>query len=164
MAWICIHTKPSQEVPVTDRLLDLSLDTFLPIRRITIPDRSRPGHSKSQTIPLYPRYLFADVDPSDYFAVPAVRGISQVVQTRDDNGFPYFLTLPDAAIAALRGTVPPPLNVGQQIRLKGPYRGLLAIVASIAHLDSSGQVQVWLHMLGGRQQASLHHSLIQAGQ
>lgn len=85
-----------------------------------------------------------------------------MVQTRTEDGFPQFLTVPDSAITALRGTTPPPLDVGQQIKLKGPYRGLLAIISSISHLDDSGQVEVWLHILQGRQKASLHYSLIQA--
>lgn len=163
MAWICIHTRPSQEVPVTDRLLDLALETFYPTRRITIPDRTRPGHSRSQTVPLFPRYLFADVDPSDYFAVPSVRGVHQVVQTRAASGYPQFLTIPAQAINALRTPDPPQLTVGQQVALKAPYKGLLAIVSSISHLDSSGQVQVWLHMLGSRRTVALHYSLIQTG-
>lgn len=162
MAWICIHTKPSQEVPVQDRLLDLALETLFPTRRITIPDRKRPGHSCSQTVPLFPRYLFADVDPADYFAVPSVRGVSTVVQTRTDDGFPQFLTVPLPAIAALRHT-PPSLRIGQEVKLRGPYQGLFAIISSISHLDTSGQVEVWLHMLASRRIASLHYSLIQTG-
>lgn len=160
MAWLCIHTRPKEELPVQDRLLDLALDIFFPTRRITVTDRTRPGHSRQQTVPQYPRYLFADVDPSDYFAVPQVRGISQVVSTRDPDGFPQFLTVPPQAIAALRHTVPPNLAIGDQVRLKKPFLGLTAIVNSVVHLDSTGQVQVWLDMLGGRRSVSLHHSLI----
>lgn len=162
MAWICIHTKPSQEVPVRDRLLDLALDTLFPTRRITVPDRKRPGHSCHQTVPLFPRYLFADVHPSDFFAVPSVRGVHAVVQTRTEEGYPQFLTVPDAAVAVLRRPLPPPLKLGQSLKLKAPYCGLLAIVSSISHLDSSGQVEAWLHMMGGRRTVTFHYSLIQA--
>jgi hypothetical protein len=84
-----------------------------------------------------------------------------VVQTRDDDGFPFFLTVPPQAIIALRAGSPPHLTVGQELKLKAPYVGLLAIVHSISHLDSSGQVEVWLHMLGSRRSVSLHHSLIE---
>jgi Transcription termination factor nusG len=162
LAWICIHTRPAQEVPVRDRMLDLALDIFYPTRRITVPDRSRPGHSRSSVVPLYPRYLFADVDPSDYFQVPSVRGVSQIVHVHDDDDLPVFVTIPRHVIDALRSSQPPHLNVGQKIKLRGPYQGLLAIISSIAHLDSSGQVEVWLHMLGGRRLATLHHSLVLA--
>lgn len=94
--------------------------------------------------------------------MPSVRGVSQVVQTRTEFGYPQYLTVPTAAITALRVSTPPPLSVGQQVALKAPYKGLLAIVASISHLDSSGQVQVWLHMMGARRTVQLHYSLIQA--
>lgn len=162
MAWICIHTKPAQELPVQGGLLDLALETFLPTRRVTVPDRKRPGHSCHQTVPLFPRYLFADCDPGDFFAVPSVRGVHSVVQTRTEEGYPQFLTIPDRAVTALKRGPVPPLKVGQSLRLKAPYCGLLAIVSSIANLDSSGQVEAWLHMLGGTRAVTFHHSLITA--
>lgn len=160
VAWICIHTQPRQEIQVQDRLLHLALEVFLPFRRITVPDKARPGHSKSTYVPKFPRYLFADVHAEDYAEVPLTRGISQVVATRGYDDQPQYLTIPPKAIDLLRDPPRPHLQVGDQAILRGPYEGLRAIIHSVAHLDSTGQVSVWLDMLGGRRSVQLHHSLI----
>lgn len=160
MAWICIHTQPRQEIQVQDRLLRLALEVFLPFRRITVADKARPGHSKQSFVPRFPRYLFADVPEQDYAEVPLVRGVSQVVVTRGWDDQPQYLVVPQKAISLLRDPPRPLLSVGDAVSLKGPYEGLRSIIHSVAHLDTTGQVEVWLDMLGGRRSVSVHHSLV----
>jgi len=163
MAWICVHTQSRQEVQVQARLLHLALEVFLPFRRVTVPDKARPGHSKSTHIPRFPRYLFADVDQGDFAEVPLIRGVSQVVTTRGWDDQPQYLIVPQKAISLLRDPPRPSLMLGDLVSLRGPYQGLQAIIHSIAHLDTTGSVSVWLDMLGGQRSVSVHHSLIQAG-
>jgi transcription termination factor NusG len=160
MSWVCIRTAPRAERSVYGELLDLALEVFLPTRKITVPDKVRPGHSRQETVPQFPSYLFADVSPQDFYALPDTRGISQVVSTVSPSGEPQYLIVPQKAIDILKGLVHPSFTIGQTVQLRHPYRGLSAIIQSIAHLDSTGQVQVWLDLLSSRRTVSLHHSLI----
>jgi transcription antitermination factor NusG len=161
--WLCVHTQPKSEVLVSHSLLDLALEVFLPTRRITTRDK-KTGKSVPSTIPHFPRYLFADVDHTDYFRIPKTKGVHSVVSTKDEDGYPFFLTIPPDAIQILRTNQIPALAVHDQVKLRHPYNGLRAIISSIAHLDSTGQVKVWLDILGGRREITVSVDQIQSTQ
>jgi transcription antitermination factor NusG len=55
------------------------------------------------------------------------------------------------------------LRVGDSVKLgdlAGPLAGLTAQISSLVELDRSGQVKVWLDMLGGRVDVRLDYKLL----
>ena len=78
MPWYVIRTKPHQERQAESHLMQLSIETFLPLLRQNKWIRRR---EKTVVEPLFPRYLFAQFDINDrYRAVNFARGVLDIVK------------------------------------------------------------------------------------
>jgi transcription antitermination factor NusG len=119
--------------------------------------------------PLWPRYLFLDVegrDP-DFPGVMAVRGVCDVVRGADRQPLP----LPDSAGVALRAIYGGLRNerdtsrlsaffqgrVGDRFnfRLDSPFSGFVGTIVSLTRLDEAEEIQAWIDAFGRRTPVTL---------
>jgi transcriptional antiterminator RfaH len=78
MQWYVIRTKPHQERLAEFHLIQLSVETFLPLLKLQKKVRRQ---DKTVVEPLFPRYLFARFDVNDrYRAVNFSRGVLNIVE------------------------------------------------------------------------------------
>lgn len=152
--WYTFYTKPNSEKLVSQRLLDLGLQTFLPQLSIYEKRGKKQQLHLKRTEPFFPCYLFASVDltlnsSSSLRWLPGVRGI---VGT-----FNSPLAVPAAVIEGIRkktdelnarsGSGDVPFKPGDQVRIvSGPFENLLATFDR--PLPSINRVQILMEILG----------------
>lgn len=102
--WYVIKTKPLAERLVIEGLSDLGFSTYLPM----IPDRRRDPRHSTREAPLFPGYLFVQLDlkSPDWVRARSYPGTSYIL-SQDGRPIP----LPMDAIEAIQGRV-------QQIRAR----------------------------------------------
>jgi len=168
--------EPRREFLARDELERLGAAVFLPHERVKRRQRFRRHQFRlvDRDEPIFPRYLFADApNPTPLLCA---RGIVDVLRSGVDR---VPLAVPDPVIDALRAVAGEDgrirswdstklsttlrLRVGDAVKLSGsagPFAGLTAQISSVADLDRSGQVKVWLEMLGGKVDVSLDFKLL----
>lgn len=145
--WYCLHTKPRKEHQVEDILRHRGITTYLPMRR-----EVKKRRLVATDEPLFPRYLFAQVD------LPLV-GISAVVYTPGLTNMVHFCGEPAIVdpeiIDSLQrrvqhGTGPEiygRFTAGERVHVKaGPCRDIEAVFDS--RLSGTGRVRILLQLLG----------------
>lgn len=91
IGWFAVYTKRRQEHAADVRLLEMGLETFLPLVMARVQRRV-------QVRPLFPCYLFARFDPARWlYAIDHLTGVRQVVSV---DGRP--LPVDETIIAELR--------------------------------------------------------------
>jgi transcriptional antiterminator RfaH len=89
--WFAVYTKRQKEQYVDTKLLQLDLETFLPLIRTRI-------RRKFQLRPLFPCYVFARFDPERWlYSINHLEGVNRVVAFADRP-----LAVPDEMIRRLR--------------------------------------------------------------
>jgi transcriptional antiterminator RfaH len=119
--WYCAQTKPREERRALASIADAGLRAWLPELNVT---KRRHGRPVSLLEPLFPGYLFVDMDPTfplEWQAVRWGRGVRSIV---GDGSAP--LSVPEEAMAALRARfgeqvvqVPSPFLPGTRVRVIG---------------------------------------------
>lgn len=149
--WYVVHTKPRMEAEAEVHLGRQGFTTYLPW--ITQSKRRR-GRWVRVTEPLFPRYLFLQVDPEaqDISPIRSTRGVSGLV--RFGGGTPT--PVPDEVITAIRAMEDPEegtcrlengFQPGQEVVvLEGPLAGLHGIY----HAASGEQRAIILIEMLGR--------------
>lgn len=116
--WFAVFTSSHHEKRVLEHLRERQVESFLPLYRTV---RRRANRCKvALELPLFPNYLFVQIERSQRTCVLAVPGILSIVGAGREPA-----PLPDCEIEALRAGLPlrsvephPYLTVGQRARIK----------------------------------------------
>ncbi|MBR9814579.1 transcriptional activator RfaH [bacterium] len=153
--WLTVWTKPRQESRAETNLLRQGFDVFCPM----LKERRRRGDGlRWVTSPLFPRYLFVEVDPFVQSIAP-IRSSFGCVDVVRIGGEPA--AVPDAVIGGLRRHAGPlerdnAWACGQELEVAGgPLRGMKAIFEARSSRD---RVDVLLVMLGQWRNTTLFES------
>lgn len=149
-AWYVVHTKPRGETLAEVNLQRQAFETYLPWYKRVAKHR---GTWKEIVEPLFPRYLFLRIDPTQQTVAPirSTLGVTTLVTFGH-----RLMPVPDAVIDTLRenadaqtGAIAAPkhdLRKGQAVAITaGPFEGLEGIFDA-----SSGEerVAILLNVLG----------------
>ena len=162
--WYVVHTKPQNEVLASSLLAErLQVTVYLPEVR-----QQRRG--KLQAAPLFPGYLFVQMDSgqTEASAVNAVPGVLRLVAF---GGHPQSVPAPVmdalmqrvAAFDQAGGLPQHPFHAGDPVRLTdGPLAGLEA--AFVGPMRPSERVRVLLTFLGQLQEVEVPVAMLEAAQ
>ncbi|HEY1847816.1 MAG TPA: transcriptional activator RfaH [Opitutaceae bacterium] len=160
MNWYCVHTRPRKESQVALHLQqELGRPTYLPKLRA---QRTIRRVKRMVTRPLFPRYLFCQMDLGSHFR--AVRYTQDVLDIVRFGEKPAVVA--DAMIEELRSwageavdivTLVPPLAKGDTVEITGgPLRGLQAMILNSR--NDRDRVTVLLSLLRQGAQISIDRS------
>jgi transcriptional antiterminator RfaH len=154
--WYAVNAKARQEFAAREHLERQAYRTHLPL--VGTPRRLR-GRWQSLTMPLFPGYLFVELDMQAQNIAPirSTRGVVGLV--RFGNELP---PVPSGLVEALRRSQPKddqPLDLSQLFKtgapvaiVDGPFQGLKAIVEAGSSRD---RIQVLLDLLGQANRVTL---------
>jgi len=154
--WYAVNTKARQEFAAREHLERQAYRTHLPL--VSAARRQR-GRWQSRTEPLFPGYLFVELDMQSQNTAPirSTRGVVGLV--RFGNRLPR---VPGGLVEALMRSQPDddqPLDLAQLFHsgdtvaiVDGPFRGLKAIVDAASTRD---RVHVLLDLLGQSSRVTL---------
>jgi Transcription antiterminator len=125
--WYAVYTKSRHEKMAEANLKDRGITTFLPLREVVSRWKDR---KKIINIPLFPSYVFVNVDLSDiYHRIVYTKGVLRVVGC---NGTP--IPVPAEQVEAIKVLVQnklkydpyPYLDSGKEVVIKsGPLQGVI---------------------------------------
>ena len=162
--WYVVYCKPRQEAIAEENLLRQGFRVYLPRVRIT---RRRRGQWVDAVEPLFPRYIFIQIDPTR-------RSTAPVRSTRGAVGLVRFggqlAVVPDEVIDVLLQREDPASGLHQDNRplfcagqpvklLEGPLAGIEGI---FAQEDGKERVTVLLELLGKINRISISRDWIAA--
>jgi transcription antitermination factor NusG len=151
--WYALQTYPRHEKRVHEDLGLRGLESFLPLYETV--HRWKNGCKVRVELPLFPGYLFVNIDPRERFKVLSLPGALSIVGSASG---PW--PLPDSEITRLRASLQsrkfephPYLAVGQKVRIKsGPLADLtgflvrqsggLRVVLSVELIRQAAAVEV----------------------
>jgi transcription antitermination factor NusG len=70
--WFAVYTKSRHEKKVNWALNEKSVETFLPLREVLVRWKDR---NKKVPVPLFPGYLFVNIDPGERLNVLGTKGV-----------------------------------------------------------------------------------------
>jgi len=155
--WYVIQAKPRQEAVAEENLQRQGFEVYLP--RLVQPRRRR-GKWQDVVEPLFPRYLFIQLEMGidDTSTIRSTKGVARIVRFSD-----YPVPLPEGFVEFLRAhedpargaQVPdrPQFQAGERVRiLAGPFAGLEGI-----YNEPSGdqRVVILLDLLGKQNRVAL---------
>ncbi len=127
--WFAVFTTSHHEKRVLQHLRERQIESFLPLYRTV---RRRTNRCKvALELPLFPNYLFVQIERSQHARVLAVPGILSIVGTgREPAPLPDFEVVALRSGLQLRKIVPHPyLAVGERARIKaGALAGLEGVL------------------------------------
>jgi transcriptional antiterminator RfaH len=148
--WYAVQTKPRQEATAEHNLQRQHFETYLP--RILLRKRRRDKWAKVVE-PLFPRYLFIQVDPDEHSLAPvrSTLGVAGLVRFGH-----HIKPVPDSVIAYLKQAENPethqhhaddwPHRPGDAVQiLNGPFAGLSGVFQAAT---SEQRAMVLLELLG----------------
>lgn len=123
--WYAVRTLPRHEKRVHENLQRCSVECFLPLYEVS--HRWKNGCVARVELPVFPGYIFVEINPRDRFRVLEMRGAVSFVGSQRE---PW--PLPDSDIQSLRNSLGlrkfephAYLTAGQKVRVKsGPLQGL----------------------------------------
>lgn len=154
--WFVVHTKPRQEAVAREQLERQGYPVYLP--RLSLP-RLRRGRWSDTVEPLFPRYLFAQVEVGEQALAPirSTRGVTAVLKFGN-----RYAEVPAALIEALRARADESgmhvladsgLRKGDRLRIiAGPFEGFEAVFECERGADRS---RVLLDVLGASTSVTL---------
>ena len=161
MTWYVVRTKPRQETRAKLNLENQDITTFLP--EITL-QKIRRGKRTAVTEPLFPGYIFADLDDyaGKFHKVRSTFGVAKLLTFGETPA-----TVPDALIQemhqvnaetqqkAQQSAMP---QVGEKVEITyGPFKGFMA---EILQLDGESRCIVLLNWLQKEVKATLEFNEI----
>ena len=155
--WYVVRTKPRKEALAQQNLLQQGYEAYLPL---ILEARKRRQHVIKQIAPLFPGYLFLDIDTSSQTFEPIRSTLGVIGMLRFGDRMP---TVPEAVIANLKrntdpetGLIRPPrvcLEAGDKILVTtGPCAGLEGIYQAPVGAD---RARILLEFLGCQRTATL---------
>ena len=163
LPWYVLHTKPRRELLVTSQLEHAEALT------IFLPEVIQQGPRGVQPLPLFPGYLFVQVDLQSSAAGRLIHtpGVIGLVGS-DRQPTPVAAATIQALQARVQqvnrdgGLAIHPFQIGDAVTFKaGPLQGLDAVF--VGPLTPSRRVQVLLHFLGQQQQVEVDVRLLEKG-
>lgn len=172
--WRAAYCESRRELFARDGLLARGFEVFCPFERVTRRRRAGLGGKfrlETVDLPVFAPYLF--VRTEQYLAVEQTPGVRSVVGIA---GAP--LEIPDRIIAKMQlasdaaGLVSArditkisfsfAGKVGDAFNFKDNslLRGLTARISSLSKLDESGELRVWVEMLGGEREISVPYTAV----
>jgi len=131
-SWYAIYTRPRAEKQVFERLLEKSIDAYLPLQKKM---RQWSDRKKLVETPLFSSYVFVNIDRSSYDEVLKTHGVVKYISFEGKAA-----TIPGSQIDNLRIIVDSNAEVetewetrrkGERVRVNGgPLRGLEGILIS----------------------------------
>jgi transcriptional antiterminator RfaH len=162
--WYLIHTKPAGEREAQRQLQRQDYGTYLPRLIQTVRRRGQP---RVQITPLFPRYLFLNLDEGRQSLAPvhSTFGVASIVRFGA-----RFATVPDAIVRQLReredpqtglhSLKPPRLTPGTPVRVTA---GVFAGLEGVFEREEGGErVVVLLSLLGQERQVRFPAALVSA--
>jgi|SRR5579862_1247175 len=163
--WYLIHTKPAGEGEAQLHLQRQGYPTYCPRLLQTVRRR---GHPRVQIAPLFPRYLFLQLDEGRQSLTPArsTSGVAAVVRFGS-----RFATVPDEIVAELRARedptsglhqlrAAPAFTPGTPVRIAdGALAGLEGV---FQRPDGLARVVVLLQLLGEQREVYFPSELVSA--
>jgi transcription elongation factor/antiterminator RfaH len=147
--WYVIHTKPRGEVQAVFHLERQGYSVFCPRCRKTARHARK---TKSVMAPLFPNYLFLQLDLSRdrWLSINGTRGVVRMIMHADGTPQPIPIGIVEALRARMNvdGAMDwlPSFKVGQTVRIAdGPF---VDLIGTLEHLDGAGRVRVLLDLLG----------------
>ena len=131
-AWFAVSTTPRHEKRVDQHFAEREIEAYLPLYTETRRWRNR--HKTSVALPLFPRYIFARIDPRDRVQVLSTPGVTGLVGCARE-----LVAVPDDCIESLRrgtleGKIRPHENVaiGDRVRIaEGPMAGVHGLLVRV---------------------------------
>ncbi len=156
MHWHLVHTKPKQELCALENLQRQGYHCYLPTIKV---EKVRQGKTVTISEPLFPRYLFVQVD-GNYFTkncspIRSTRGVSRLVTfgseaAKVDEGLIKHICELEKSANIFR---PALFEIGEEVIVKGgPFDGLQGIFDI---LDGERRVIVLIEMLSKTVRVSL---------
>lgn len=190
MTWFAVYTEPRRELFCGDRLREAGVIVLLPFERVTrrqqlrevrgwrhrvLGHRQRPTRPEHQRVtvrdePVFPRYLFAEGEPSVLLRAEGVVDLVRVARGGEPIAVPAHVILSIRGVtgadgltrrrdvsrlsAHFRGAA------GDRARFRPhtPLAGFEVVIKSVAGLDDTGKIWVWLETLGGRVPTEVGHA------
>lgn len=161
-SWFLVHSKPSQEDTAAVNLTRQGYEVYLPRARVR---RRLHGRMTERVQPLFPRYLFVELDAhtDDWAPIRSTLGVSRLVRFGE-----YPASVPGSLIELLKSRESegvhdwsvPALHAGQKVRvLEGAFRDFEGIFVA---QTSRERVIVLLEILGRAVRASLQEGQYEA--
>ncbi len=146
LCWYATHVRSRHEKLVTSELTTKGISHFLPLleKRKTWSDRTMTIQE-----PLFPGYVFVNIDQSERVAVLETRGVVQLV---GNPGKPW--PIPEDEISAIRTVLEkklsydpyPYLKVGSPVQVnRGPLKGFQGI---LAEKNKKHRLILSVHLIG----------------
>lgn len=126
--WYTVYTMPKAEKKVNDSLQRRNLDTFLPLYQKVV---QRSDRKKKLWTPLFPGYVFINLNTMEMDKVYGVPGVLRFISTQGKKD-----VIPDREIDVIRlllkgkpEITAARLSIGQQVKvIHGPFVGLTGIL------------------------------------
>ena len=146
--WYLVRTKQYKEVFVQSTLSRTIPDNFLPLLRTR---RARSGIETETVAPLFPGYLFANLDLRiHYYAIQRTPGVAGLVCAGDQPCEVEEKVIAEIKHREINGAVDlntRPMRSGEQVRvIEGPLRGVSAIFDRF--LTGSDRVALLIELVG----------------
>ena len=144
--WYLIHTKIRQEQLALDNLERQGYTCFLPQMRA---EKLRSGRLQTVLEPLFPRYLFIQLDTGlaaqSWAPIRSTLGVSRLVMFGQTPGKVSEALVNDIKAQSLHTDVQPHFVPGQSVHItSGPFAGLQAVYQMA---NGEERVMVLLHIL-----------------
>lgn len=160
--WYLVYSKPRQEARAQDHLERQGVSCFLPWM---LQEKLIRGRKVNVKVPLFPRYLFVEMDPGiggGCRSIEATRGVSHLVRVGQ-----RLLEVPVSLVEQLKeveaahcDTANPLFKVNDRVLItEGPFQGLTAVYEAA---DGEERARLLLHLLGKAQSISLPLSSIRS--
>lgn len=175
LTWYAVHARPTLEARANEQLKRQGIATFYPFTRRKVR-RKVPGRDQHVLVeverPYFSGYLFVGLRPDQsLYEVNNTPAVSTVIYTTPDPETAAALRIPEPVIDRLMDLtdcggryIEPdelvhlfPGKPGDRITFKPdtPFQHFVGEVSSIAELDRTGQIKVWLQLLGGLREVSV---------
>ncbi len=147
-AWYAVYSQVNHEKEVAQRLLQKSVETFLPLQERWSKRRDR---RKKLQVPLFPGYLFIHTVLDNYINLEVLKTPGVVWIIRNSAG---PVSIPDQQIESLQRllaqspaiTVVPYLRAGDLVRVRsGPFCGCVGFL--VRQMASKGRLVVSLDII-----------------
>ena len=162
-AWYVVHSHPNGEARAVANLTRQGFETYLPVFRKT---RSHARRTDSVLRPLFPRYLFVDLDVlrQRWRTVLSTYGVSNLI-CRGDEPVPVDPAIVQALKDQEQDGVIQPVTPLQRLRLGDKVHVLggafVDLIGSFQGMRDADRIVVLLNLLGGEIRATLPAVLVE---
>ena len=159
LQWHLLRTKAGEERRARDQVSRLSQEVLLPLVRVRV---RRWGRMTESVAALFPSYMFALFDKSEYGRMRYTRGVRQIVCFGEEAAAVPRWIIDELKVRCANGPVDlpvRPLTAGQRVVvIDGPLRQFEGIFER--HLSGPERVAILLSVMGAGARAVLPASMV----